>query len=135
MKTYKVETRTVDIVTVNAKNEEHAKELIIGNYYNTLRSSEFFIRKETMTKKKKDNKQQLYVGGYDKVTHFKTLSLKVSEFEKINDISNEDFRGVLSHAQTIYFLIDFYNQKKIKKVMKQNKIESVLPYDNKLITS
>jgi hypothetical protein len=88
-----------------------------------------------MTKKKKDNKRQLYVGGYDKVTHFKTLSLKVSEFEKINDISNEDFRGVLSHAQTIYFLIDFYNQKKIKKVMKQNKIESILPYDNKLITS
>ena len=37
MKTYKVETRTVDIVTVNAKNEEHAKELIIGNYYRKRR--------------------------------------------------------------------------------------------------
>jgi hypothetical protein len=64
--------------------------------------------------------------------NFKTLSLKVSEFEKINDISNEDFRGVLSHAQTIYFLIDFYNQNKIKK---QNKVEKVVPSDNRLITS
>ena len=45
MKTYKVETRTVDIVTVNAENEEHAKELIIGNYYNNVRSSEFLLMK------------------------------------------------------------------------------------------
>jgi len=53
MKTYKVETRTVDIVTVNAENEEHAKELIIGNYYNNLRSSEFFIDEiEDITKQK-----------------------------------------------------------------------------------
>ena len=53
MKTYKVETRTVDIVTVNAKNEEHAKELIIGNYYNNVRSSEFFIDEiEDITKPK-----------------------------------------------------------------------------------
>jgi hypothetical protein len=54
MKTYKVETRMVDIVTVNAKNEEHAKELIIGGYYNNLRSSEFFIDEiEDITKPKK----------------------------------------------------------------------------------
>ncbi len=53
MKTYKVETRTVDIVTVNAENEEHAKELIIGNYYNNVRSSEFFIDEiEDITKQK-----------------------------------------------------------------------------------
>jgi hypothetical protein len=84
-----------------------------------------------MTKKKKTINGN-YMYGYDKVTHFKTLSLKVSEFEKINDISNEDFRGVLSHAQTIYFLIDFYNQNKIKK---QNKVEKVVPSDNRLITS
>jgi hypothetical protein len=45
MKTYKVETRTVDIVTVNAENEEHAKELIIGNYYNVpIRFSRFRLR-------------------------------------------------------------------------------------------
>ena len=57
MKTYKVETRTVDIVTVNAKNEEHAKELIIGNYYNNLRSSEFFIDEiEDITKPKERTK-------------------------------------------------------------------------------
>ena len=53
MKTYKVETRTVDIVTVNAENEEHAKELIVCNYYNNLRSSEFFIDEiEDITKQK-----------------------------------------------------------------------------------
>jgi hypothetical protein len=53
MKTYKVETRTVDIVTVNAENEEHSKELIIGNYYNNVRSSEFFIDEiEDITKPK-----------------------------------------------------------------------------------
>ena len=82
-----------------------------------------------------NKKRQLNIGIYDKITNFKTLSLKVSEFEKINDISNEDFRGVLSHAQTIYFLIDFYNQNKVKKVVKQTKIESMLPYDKQLITS
>jgi hypothetical protein len=82
-----------------------------------------------------NKKRQLHIGIYDKITNFKTLSLKVSEFEKINDISNEDFRGVLSHAQTIYFLIDFYNQNKVKKVVKQTKIESMLPYDKQLITS
>jgi hypothetical protein len=43
--------------------------------------------------------------------------------------------GYYPTPKQFYFLIDFYNQKKIKKVMKQNKIESVLPYDNKLITS
>ena len=53
MKTYKVETRTVDIVTVDAENEEHAKELIVCNYYNNLRSSEFFIDEiEDITKQK-----------------------------------------------------------------------------------
>jgi hypothetical protein len=58
MKTYKVETRTVDIVTVNAENEEHAKELIIGNYYNNVRSSEFFIDEiEDITKPKERTKQ------------------------------------------------------------------------------
>jgi hypothetical protein len=58
MKTYKVETRMVDIVTVNAKNEEHAKELIIGGYYNNLRSSEFFIDEiEDITKPKKNSNE------------------------------------------------------------------------------
>jgi hypothetical protein len=74
------------------------------------------------------NKKQLHVGGYNAVTHYKTLSLKVSEFEKINDISNNDFRGVLSHAQTVYYLIDFYLQSKNKKPSKQ-KLTSALPYD------
>lgn len=61
MRTYKVETRTVDIVTVNAKNEEHAKELIINNYYNNLRSSEFFIDEiEDITSEKGLSNENLY---------------------------------------------------------------------------
>jgi hypothetical protein len=57
MKTYKVETRMVDIVTVNAKNEEQAKELIICGDYNNLLSSEFFIDEIENITKPKERKQ------------------------------------------------------------------------------
>ena len=77
---------------------------------------------------KNKNKKKLYVGGYDVVTRYKTLCLKVSEFEKINDISNNDFRGLLTHAKTVYFLIDFYLRNKPKQ-KKETKVESALPYD------
>jgi len=83
---------------------------------------------------KNKNKKKLYIGGYDVVTRYKTLCLKVSEFEKINDISNNDFRGLLTHAKTVYFLIDFYLRNKPKQ-KKEIKVESVLPYDPKAFLS
>jgi hypothetical protein len=42
-KTYKLETRTVEIITLNAKNEEQAKEMAISGYSNNVRSMEFYI--------------------------------------------------------------------------------------------
>ena len=42
-KTYKLETRTVEIITINAKNEEQAKEMAISGYSNNVRSMEFYI--------------------------------------------------------------------------------------------
>ena len=42
-KTYKLETRTVEIITINAKSEEQAKEMAIGGYSNNVRSMEFYI--------------------------------------------------------------------------------------------
>lgn len=43
MKTYKLETRTVEIITLDAENEEQAKEMAISGYCNNVRSIEFFI--------------------------------------------------------------------------------------------
>ena len=43
MKTYKLETRTVEIITLEAENEEQAKEMAVSGYYNNVRSMEFFI--------------------------------------------------------------------------------------------
>jgi len=42
-KTYKLETRTVEIITLNAKNEEQAKEIAISGYSDNVRSMEFYI--------------------------------------------------------------------------------------------
>ena len=42
-KTYKLETRTVEIITLNAKNEEQAKEMAISGYSDNVRSMEFYI--------------------------------------------------------------------------------------------
>ena len=85
------------------------------------------MKGETMNKK-------LHVGGFDVVTRYKTLCLKVSEFEKINDITNNDFNGLLTHAKTVYFLIDFYLKNKPKK-KKEERIKSVLPYDPTIFLS
>ena len=43
MKTYKLETRTVEIITLDAENEEQAKEMAVSGYCNNVRSLEFFI--------------------------------------------------------------------------------------------
>jgi hypothetical protein len=70
----------------------------------------------------------------EEINIYKTLCLKVSEFEKINDITNNDFNGLLTHAKTVYFLIDFYLKNKPKK-KKEEKIKSVLPYDPTIFLS
>jgi zona occludens toxin (predicted ATPase) len=43
MKTYKLETRTVEIITIDAENEEQAKEKAVSGYYNNWRGMEFYI--------------------------------------------------------------------------------------------
>jgi len=55
MKTYKLETRTVEIITLDAENEERAKEMAVSGYCDNVRSLEFFIddiENITPTKKK-----------------------------------------------------------------------------------
>jgi hypothetical protein len=64
-KTYKLETRTVEIITINAKNEEQAKEMAISGYSNNVRSMEFYIddieditpTEKTINNKKGKNEQ------------------------------------------------------------------------------
>jgi hypothetical protein len=64
-KTYKLETRTVEIITLNAKNEEQAKEMAISGYSNNVRSMEFYIddieditpTEKTINNKKGKNEQ------------------------------------------------------------------------------
>jgi hypothetical protein len=56
MKTYKLETRTVEIITLNAENEEQAKEMAVSGYCNNVRSIEFFIDDiENITPTKKED--------------------------------------------------------------------------------
>ena len=58
MKTYKLETRTVEIITVDAENEEQAKEMAVSGYCNNVRSQEFFIDDiENITPTKKKHKK------------------------------------------------------------------------------
>jgi hypothetical protein len=53
MKTYKLETRTVEIITIDAENEEQAKEKAVSGYYNNWRGMEFYIDEiEDITKQK-----------------------------------------------------------------------------------
>jgi hypothetical protein len=56
MKTYKLETRTVEIITLDAENEEQAKEMAVSGYCNNVRSIEFFIDDiENITPTKKED--------------------------------------------------------------------------------
>jgi len=56
MKTYKLETRTVEIITLDAENEEQAKEMAVSGYYDNVRSQEFFIDDiENITPTKKED--------------------------------------------------------------------------------
>jgi len=56
MKTYKLETRTVEIITLNAENEEQAKEMAVNGYCDNVRSLEFFIDDiENITPTKKED--------------------------------------------------------------------------------
>ena len=65
MKTYKLETRTVEIITLDAENEEQAKEMAISGYSNNVRSMEFYIddieditpTEKTINNKKGKNEQ------------------------------------------------------------------------------
>ena len=43
MKTYKLETRTVEIITLDAENEEQAKEMAVSGIYDNWRGMEFYI--------------------------------------------------------------------------------------------
>jgi hypothetical protein len=63
MKTYKLETRTVEIITLDAENKEQAKEMAVSGYSNNVRSMEFYIddieditptEKQLITKKEKN---------------------------------------------------------------------------------
>ena len=55
MKTYKLETRTVEIITLDAENEEQAKEMAVSGYCDNVRSIEFFIDDiENITPTKKE---------------------------------------------------------------------------------
>jgi hypothetical protein len=56
MKTYKLETRTVEIITLDAENEEQAKEMAVSGYCDNVRSLEFFIDDiENITPTKKED--------------------------------------------------------------------------------